>query len=287
MLESLPIADLCGAQIRQHLDQSLITKYAEAMRRGEAFPPVEVFRDNDGRLFLSDGFHRKHAAIAAGLTEIEAHIRAGSEQDALWFGIGANGKHGKRLTEGDIKHAILLALQTWPDISTPRIAEQVGCSHVYVLKVREQWGKQNQVVTGYNLPARVTGKDGKSYPAKHDKSQRAVAERVEQVRELAEKGATVDQIAEAVGVGEKRVRVICQTNDIEVAADKVMKKTRRIDSNSVIEKTVEAAVMLTEGAKFIDWEEVDRSRVPEWVSALRDARSALTRFINRLQEAAQ
>jgi hypothetical protein len=55
--------------------------------------------------------------------------------------------------------AILLALQGWPDRSARQIAEQIGVNPDYVNDVRKQ------VSDTRHLPDRVTGKDGKSYPA--------------------------------------------------------------------------------------------------------------------------
>lgn len=65
------------------------------------------------------------------------------------------------LSTADKRHAILLALEAFPEKSQNQIAEQIGCSQRYVSTVREQM----QVRTGSHLPDYVTGKDGKSYPA--------------------------------------------------------------------------------------------------------------------------
>ena len=69
------------------------------------------------------------------------------------------GNRGAGLNAADKRHAILLALKAWPDKSSSQIAQQVGCSDQYVLDLRKQ------VPSSWNLPSRVTGKDGKSYPA--------------------------------------------------------------------------------------------------------------------------
>ena len=74
--------------------------------------------------------------------------------------LGANRANGHRLTKADKKHAIGLAVKTWPDRSGRKLADQLGCSEKYVRVLRDQ------VRTTTHLPARVTGKDGKSYPAK-------------------------------------------------------------------------------------------------------------------------
>ena len=79
---------------------------------------------------------------------------------ALWFALGANRANGHRLTAADKKHAILLALKAWPERSANLVAEQIGCAQQYVSRL-----KAEQVTTRGNVPDRVTGKDGKSYPA--------------------------------------------------------------------------------------------------------------------------
>lgn len=52
-----------------------------------------------------------------------------------------------------------MALEAFPEKSARDIATQVGCSHTYVNSLKPQ------VESSFNLPDRVIGKDGKSYPA--------------------------------------------------------------------------------------------------------------------------
>lgn len=40
------------------------------------------------------------------------------------------------MTRADKRHAVELALKTWPDRSQTQIARQVGCSQQYVSRVR-------------------------------------------------------------------------------------------------------------------------------------------------------
>ena len=63
----------------------------------------------------------------------------------------------------DKRHAILLALQTWPEKSINQIAGQIGVNQRYAS------GIKSEVSATTNLPDRVTGKDGKSYPASRTK----------------------------------------------------------------------------------------------------------------------
>jgi hypothetical protein len=64
-----------------------------------------------------------------------------------------------QMTPADKRHAVILALKTWGNAkSDSLIAGQVGCSDSTVFRMR-------QVLHLKNPGDRVTGKDGKSYPA--------------------------------------------------------------------------------------------------------------------------
>lgn len=143
-----------GTQVRSAIDENIVVEYIEALGNGAQFPPVVVFRAN-GNNVLSDGFHRVIAYRKAGRAEIEADVYHGTRDDALWFALGANRSHGKRLTRADKQHAIELAYRAWPDLSQARIANQVGCTQQYVSKVRAQ------LTTSCELPDRVVGIDGR------------------------------------------------------------------------------------------------------------------------------
>lgn len=170
------IAFDAGTQIREAINEQVVADYAERMTEGVEFPPVVLFADGccrtDGSViyYLADGFHRVQAATRIGCVDITATVKAGTKKDALWFALGANKANGHRMTAGDKRHAIVLALQTWPERSGREIAAQVGCSHTYVQTwvARVRLLRPAQVATTCHLDeqsARVTGKDGKSYPA--------------------------------------------------------------------------------------------------------------------------
>jgi len=80
---------------RAGLKAEVIADYTKAMKQGDIFPPIIVFKDGDD-YWLADGFYRVYAALAAGQTEIEAEVRDGNRRDALLFAVGANSKHGLR-----------------------------------------------------------------------------------------------------------------------------------------------------------------------------------------------
>lgn len=166
-----------GTQARAAIDEAVVNEYAERMHAGDCFPPVVLYHDGN-RHYAADGFHRILAARQLGLDKILAVLHDGTRQAALWFALGANRLNGTRLNATDKRHAILLALKEWPQKSGNQIAEQIGCNQSTVQRVRDE------VMQTHNLPDRVTGKDGKSYPATHHTTPRTVSPR-ESVHEVA------------------------------------------------------------------------------------------------------
>jgi hypothetical protein len=150
-----------GTQVRAAINEDTVADYAAAMEAGVKFPPVVLFFDST-RYYMADGFHRGHAARRIGAEDIPAVVTVGTRTDALWYALGANKVNGARLTTADKRQAILLALKAWPEYSSTRIAEQVGCDFRYVSRIKDE---ARQDGTCPNLPDRVVGRDGKSYPA--------------------------------------------------------------------------------------------------------------------------
>ena len=300
------IGSLTGTQVRRSLSLDLVEQYATAMRAGDVFPPVTVFKCGDV-LYLADGWHRKEAHVRCDATEISATVIDGTEDDAVWFALGANRTHGQRLTGDDKAHAIRLAVLRWPERSAAVIAEHVGCTDVYVRKIKDQ------VRTSLDLPARVIGKDGKSYPATRksatpepatpaptapkteyriyadgqrqpavDKSPAAAAARREQIREVADTGASVAQIAQRVGMAEETVRNIVSRHRIPVRAMAAMGRPHRHDPNRIVEQMVMDAENLTADVGLIEWDRLDIADIPQWLASLRESQRRLAAFVKTL-----
>lgn len=178
-----------GTQVRVQPDEATVADYAHQMTDGATFPPVVLFHDGN-QYFLADGFHRVLAARRNDWRDIDADVRVGTKADALWFALSANRANGRRLTQADKKHAILLAFQAWPEKSAGAIAEQVGCAQDYVSQLR------SQVKATFDLPDRVVGKDGKNYPVVRGAEHPKAAE----VRERIQAGETTETIRQSLGV---------------------------------------------------------------------------------------
>ena len=146
-------------QIRESINSEKVTEYAEAMRDGEKFPPIEA-KSVDGELLITDGFHRWYSAREAGFQDFETKVTDGTFLDALFDAVGANWNHGiPRTYEGKRKAVLkLLAEPECTSFSDLKIASLTRLSNHFVGKVRAEFeGRAKKSVekdTNRNIPIR-------------------------------------------------------------------------------------------------------------------------------------
>ena len=108
-------------------------------------PPIDVFLIN-ARYFVADGFHRRFAAKLADITELSCNVHEGTLEDAAYFAIAANQKHGLRYTNAD-KHKIvnrLLDMDPAAGLAANEQAKIAGVSQAFVSQiVAERAGKKD------------------------------------------------------------------------------------------------------------------------------------------------
>jgi hypothetical protein len=119
-----------------------VNEYADAMRQGAAFPPIDVFQDGDTYI-LADGYTRHAAAKRAGLTEIACRVHAGALRDAKLFAVGANAAHGHPRSAKDKRCAVLKLLNDdeWFTWSDHEIGRHCHVGHQLVAKLRPLTGR--------------------------------------------------------------------------------------------------------------------------------------------------
>jgi hypothetical protein len=124
-------------QPRRRLDQGKVAEYADLYKAGVNLPSIAVFQDEDV-LYVSDGFHRTHAAFNAGREEISAEVHQGTRRDAILYGIVANSTHPLALTTEDKRHVVTRMLQDdeWGQWSDNAIAKHCGVTQPFVSKLR-------------------------------------------------------------------------------------------------------------------------------------------------------
>lgn len=131
-------------QSREGINYETVYEYAEEMREGREFPPLEVVEDPVTHdIVLVDGRHRLAAKTLLEHTHAECNVRQGSMDDAKIAAAGSNLQHGLRRTEADKRKAVHLLLSTAEGQSwTPaRIAQhcQVPLSLVEAIVVSTPW----------------------------------------------------------------------------------------------------------------------------------------------------
>ena len=165
-----------GTQPRLELDQNLVKEYAEVMREGVVFPPVEVFHDGS-EYWLVDGFHRSFGYKANGLTSIEAIVHTGTLREAQFYAWKANNKHGNRLKPEDIRAIIRIMLtdEEYSKWSNNHIAKELDISSMTVGRVRV--AMQEESKTPAQTTVTYVDKHGNTTTMKTDKKKKATTQR--------------------------------------------------------------------------------------------------------------
>lgn len=143
-----------GTQPRAQIDMFIVDDYADAMRAGATFPPVDVFFDGTD-YWLADGFHRHAAAVQAGVAEIAITVHQGTRRDAILFSCGANAAHGLRRTNADKRRAVatLLRDEEWGKWTDSEIARRCAVSQPFV--------------SGLSASLRTVISEARTYTTKH------------------------------------------------------------------------------------------------------------------------
>ena len=124
-------------QQRTAIDPKVVDDYADAMDRGEKFPPLTIYFDSK-RNVLADGFHRFEAHKKLGHPKVPCEVREGTSEDAiLYAATDANRAHGLRRTQLDKRKAVQTVMRLKPEWKNRQIAKAVGVSHTFVNNLRQ------------------------------------------------------------------------------------------------------------------------------------------------------
>jgi hypothetical protein len=148
-----------SVQSRVQMDMVTMHEYADGMRDGVRFPPIQVVWDGS-TYWVWDGFHRTMAARGAGVEELSAEVTDGDIELARWLAAGANQDHGIRRTNADKRRAVEQALSTEEGQrrSDNQIAQHCGVSQPFVSKVRQELSYNS-----YKIEGRVVTRNGTTY----------------------------------------------------------------------------------------------------------------------------
>jgi uncharacterized ParB-like nuclease family protein len=151
-IEELNTRDL---QTRAALNEDTVSDYAEAMERGDKFPPVTVFTDG-AEYYLADGFHRVEALRRIGKKSVMAELQDGDYKAALLYALKANSTHGLRRTNADKRHALEMAWNAREHLfggepSQNLLADTCGISRKTVERFMAEQGRNSS----YPMPNQV------------------------------------------------------------------------------------------------------------------------------------
>lgn len=152
-----------ASQIRAGLDHEFVERYTEKYAK---LPPIVLMFDRETKThWVADGCHRLTAAIALKQKDVSAIIIEGSYDDAWDYATDANEEHGIPITNSDRRHRVEFALKhpVWSTWSNRRIADKCKVSATLVRTIRPESGALKAQL---NDQPKITGKDGKQYPAR-------------------------------------------------------------------------------------------------------------------------
>lgn len=178
-----------GKTQSREIKEDVVAQYAEDMQRGDTFPDVVTFHDGED-YWLADGFHRYFARKRINSPNINAEVREGDQRDAEWFGMGANSKHGYRVSNADKRRMATRILTDieWQDKVDRDIADHLNVSHTFINKLRQELKEKKDLVNVYK------SKDHASNKKKEDSQPDYVAEFNEAEIEREEMTAAVQEL---------------------------------------------------------------------------------------------
>lgn len=114
----------------------------------------------------------------------------------------------------------------------------------------------------------------------------AAAQRVRLIRDWAAQGSSSRQMGELLGKRDNVIRQIARDHGIEIPADRVVGRTRRLDSNRIVAETVHALEGLAMGADLVQPGDLDKTQIPGWAASLTGSLRALNRMVKIMKEMA-
>jgi hypothetical protein len=191
-------------QMRVTMDQAVVDDYAQALLRGDKFPPIVIFPDGN-KNYVGDGNNRYFAHKQAGIPEIEVIVKQGGYDEAFKYALGvANHENGQRYNNADKRKGVMKAITSkiYANASDRDLSKLCKVSHTFVSNVRKELGKERDSV--------VAVRDGKKVTMNLPKQEKVEVDEPEIIQEdpvLAELSHTISELAEENKKLEARVAI--------------------------------------------------------------------------------
>lgn len=177
-------------------------------------------------------------------------------------------------------------------MSSRAIAPVVGVSDRQVRYDAEQVGSVSHLETPRQVEPGdddVVGIDGKSYrprknPMPNNLTRLPSDVRVQQITELADKGATSEQIAKSINLSEQQVRHLAKRHDVTITADAIRGKRHRIDQDRVLDNVTEALEVAAISLRDLDPQLLDREKTVERIDSLTESLKAIRKAVTKISQ---
>lgn len=146
-LKNVPVVELSvtvirtdgQTQSRAGMNFEVVREYAERMREGDIFPPLDVYFDGS-KYWLADGFHRLEANRTNQSKMVRVRLYTGTRREALFHSIRSNTNHGLQRNDADKRMVVLLLLQDdeWGVKSNYELARYCLISAPFVRKIKNE-----------------------------------------------------------------------------------------------------------------------------------------------------
>ena len=149
-------------QLRGGTDPETVIRYTDLLENGTELPAIRAWRI-DGKLFVTDGFHRV-AAYAALHREIWCDIFEGDARSAFFDACIANGDHGKPRDEPTLDRQIegILLDPEWSVQSDRALGQLLHCSYARVRRIRKILDDRTRPAGEPAQPRTTIGADGRT-----------------------------------------------------------------------------------------------------------------------------
>lgn len=104
------------------------------------------------------------------------------------------------------------------------------------------------------------------------------------VAEMADRGYTSAQIARELGVGESRLRASAKERGVDIRADRVVGRARRLDTNRILRQTLIDLEGVIAGLDLINPADIDPEEAHAWVDSLTQSIKALAKARTTIKE---
>jgi len=147
-------------QARAKVNTEAVEEYAERFAEGgseESLPPIEVVfdptqvnanSDDEGKAWVTDGWHRVMAAGKAGLLTLPAFASFGDKALAMHHAAKANMMHGVRRTNADKRMALALIRRAHPEATVAEWADTIGVTRQFIYSTLEKEAAMTKAIEG-------------------------------------------------------------------------------------------------------------------------------------------